>query len=44
MLEYLFTNKNVEKILMYLTLHEKANATELSRSFGTALDPIQKNP
>lgn len=42
MLEYLFTNKNVEKILMYLTLHEKANATELSRSFGTALDPIQK--
>jgi predicted transcriptional regulator len=42
MLEYLFSNKNVEKILMYLSLHEKANATELSRSFGTALDPIQK--
>ncbi len=42
MLEYLFANKNVEKILMYLNLHGKANGTELSRSFETALDPIQK--
>lgn len=42
MLEYLFSNKNVEKILMYLCLHGKANATELSRSFHSALDPIQK--
>ena len=42
MLEYLFANKNVEKILIYLCLHEKANATELSRSFASALDPIQK--
>lgn len=42
MLEYLFANKNVEKILMYLCLHGKANATELSRTFGSALDPIQK--
>ena len=42
MLEYLFDNKNVEKVLMYLFLHGKANATELSRSFGTSLDPIQK--
>lgn len=42
MLEYLFANKNVEKILMYLSLHGKANATELSRSFNSALDPIQK--
>ncbi len=42
MLEYLFSNKNVEKILMYLCLHGKANATELSRSFDSALDPIQK--
>lgn len=42
MLEYLFGNKNVEKILMYLYLHSKANATELSHSFGTSLDPIQK--
>lgn len=42
MLEYLFTNKNVEKILMYLNLHGKANATELSRAFESALDPIQK--
>lgn len=42
MLEYLFANKNVEKILMFLSLHGKANATELSRSFGSALDPIQK--
>lgn len=42
MLEYLFSNKNVEKILMYLCLHEKANATELSRAFNSSLDPIQK--
>lgn len=42
MLEYLFANKNVEKILIYLCLHGKANATELSRSFDSALDPIQK--
>ena len=42
MLEYLFANKNVEKILMYLCLHGKANATELCRSFKSALDPIQK--
>jgi len=42
MLEYLFTNKNVEKILIYLCLHEKANATELKHSFNSALDPIQK--
>ena len=42
MLEYLFANKNVEKVLMYLCLHGKANATELSRSFNSALDPIQK--
>lgn len=42
MLEYLFANKNVEKILMYLSLHGKANATELKHVFGTSLDPIQK--
>ncbi|MBS0655817.1 MAG: winged helix-turn-helix transcriptional regulator [Verrucomicrobia bacterium] len=42
MLEYLFGNKNVEKIIIYLFLHEKANATELSLSFGSSLDPIQK--
>lgn len=42
MLEYLFANKNVEKILMYLFLHQKANATELSHLFKSALDPIQK--
>jgi len=42
MLEYLFANKNVEKILIYLCLHGKANATELSRTFDSALDPIQK--
>lgn len=42
MLEYLFSNKNVEKILMYIELHGKANATELHRAFSSALDPIQK--
>lgn len=42
MFEYLFDNKNVEKILMYLALHGKAYASELSRYFGSSLDPIQK--
>ncbi len=42
MLEYLFVNKNVEKVLMYLYLHGKAHATELSRAFKSSLDPIQK--
>lgn len=42
MLEYLFANKNVEKVLMYLSLHGKAYATLLSRAFNTSLDPIQK--
>ena len=42
MLEYLFVNKNVEKVLMYLFLHGKANATELRRAFDSSLDPIQK--
>ena len=42
MLEYLFGNKNIEKILIYLSLHGKAHATELARAFKTALDPMQK--
>jgi hypothetical protein len=42
MLEYLFANKNVEKILMYLSLHGKAHASQLSHTFDSALDPIQK--
>lgn len=42
MLEYLFANKNVEKILMYLSLHGKAYAKQLSRQFDAPLDPIQK--
>jgi hypothetical protein len=42
MLGYLFGNKNVEKILMYLSLHEKAYAMEMSRLFNSPLDPLQK--
>jgi len=42
MLEYLFSNKNVEKVLIYLSLHDKANASELSKNFSSSLDPIQK--
>ena len=42
MLEYLFANKNVEKILIYLSKHDKANASELSKAFASSLDPIQK--
>jgi hypothetical protein len=42
MLEYLFSNKNTEKILIYLYLHGKANASQLSKAFTSSLDPIQK--
>lgn len=42
MLEYLFANKNVEKILIYLYLHEKTYATQLCHAFKSSLDPIQK--
>jgi hypothetical protein len=42
MLEYLFANKNVEKVIVYLFLYEKCNATELHKNFDTALDPLQK--
>lgn len=42
MLEYLFGNRNVEKIIIYLLVHEKANASELSHCFHSSLDPIQK--
>ena len=42
MLEYLFSNKNVEKILIYLQLHGKAHGALLSHIFNSSLDPIQK--
>ncbi len=42
MLEYLFSNKNVEKVLIYLSLHGKTHATELRHIFKSSLDPIQK--
>ena len=42
MLEYLFGSKYQEKVLIYLCLHGKANATELSKCFNSSLDPIQK--
>ncbi len=42
MLNYLFANKNVEKVLIYLVLHQKAYASELSQFFCSAIHPIQK--
>ena len=42
MLEFLFSNKNVEKILIYLSLHGKTYAGEIARVFKTSLDPVQK--
>ena len=42
MLEILFGNKYVEKVLFYLLVNEKCFATELSKRFGTALSPWQK--
>lgn len=42
MLEYLFGNKYLERVLIYIYLHNKANASELSQCFQSSLDPIQK--
>jgi len=42
MLEFLFSNKNTEKVLIYLYLHGKCNASELQRHWKSSLDPIQK--
>lgn len=43
MLEELFGNKNIEKILFYLLVNERCFATELMQRFQTALSPIQKS-
>ncbi len=42
MLEYLFGNKSVEQILIYVWLHDKAYASELSKLLESPLTPIQK--
>lgn len=42
MLDYLFGNKNIEKILQYLSKNKTGYAYELSRQFGCSLAPIQK--
>jgi|GEM_PF-2683311 len=35
MFEFLFGNKNTEKILIYLYFHEKTFGAELSRTFNS---------
>jgi hypothetical protein len=42
MLEGLFGNKNVEKILIFLFVNGKCYGTQLHRSLKTSLTPIQK--
>lgn len=42
MLDVLCGNKNVEKILIFLFVNGKCYGTQLSRSFHSALTPIQK--
>lgn len=42
MLEALFGNKNVQRILIFLFVNGKCYGTQLHRSFGTPLTPIQK--
>lgn len=42
MLEVLCGNKNVQRILIFLFVNGKCYGTQLSRSFQTALTPIQK--
>ena len=41
MLEYLFGNKNIEKILFFLLKQEKCYAGQLTKKFGTALYGLQ---
>lgn len=43
MLEILFGNKNVEKVLFYLLLNEKCYAHELIKVFRCSLSPLQKS-
>ncbi len=43
MLEILFGNKNIEKILFYLLLNEKCYAHELTKVFQSSLSPLQKS-
>src|SRR5688572_16024855 len=42
MLEELFGNKNIEKILIFLFVNGKCYGTQLHRCLQTALTPIQK--
>ena len=42
MLEYLFGNKTVEKILFYLLLNEKCYATQLKKRLKAPLNGIQQ--
>lgn len=42
MLEALCGNKNVQKILIFLFVNGKCYGTQLHRSFGTPLTPLQK--
>lgn len=42
MLEVLFGNKNVERILLFLFVNGKCYGTQLQRALKTALTPIQK--
>jgi len=42
MLESIFGNKNIEKILFYLLVNESCYGMQLSKAFGAALSPFQK--
>lgn len=42
MLEVLFGNKNIQKILIFLFVNGKCYGTQLHRALGSALTPLQK--
>ncbi len=42
MLEVLFGNQNVQRILIFLFVNERCYGTQLHRAFNAALTPIQK--
>jgi hypothetical protein len=42
MMEYLFGNKNIEKVLFFILENEKCYATELQKRFGDSLSGFQQ--
>ncbi|OGR00520.1 MAG: hypothetical protein A2284_19150 [Deltaproteobacteria bacterium RIFOXYA12_FULL_61_11] len=42
MLELLFGNATAERVLLYLHCYERGHATQIAKTFGSALTPVQR--